>query len=153
MQRSALCRSRRELSNAYLLAKNGVDTAENEPIKIWTWFRRAVEKVEILTLSENTIQILKSWNLKCEPSKVLLVSYVEAACRRRQALRWLIPDSDCGVSLLRAFRTKLTLNRANAKTKISIYEWNSALLSGLYWRHEPLCWWQFVSWHSKWSLT
>ena len=31
MQRSALCRSRRELSNAYLLAKFGFDTAENEP--------------------------------------------------------------------------------------------------------------------------
>ena len=34
MQRSALCRSRRELSNEYLLAKIGVDTAENEPLKI-----------------------------------------------------------------------------------------------------------------------
>ena len=33
MQRSALCRSRRELSNAYLLAKVGFDTAENEPSK------------------------------------------------------------------------------------------------------------------------
>ena len=32
MQRSALCRSRRELSNAYyFLAKFGFDTAENEP--------------------------------------------------------------------------------------------------------------------------
>ena len=31
MQRSALCRSRRELSNEYLLAKFGFDTAENEP--------------------------------------------------------------------------------------------------------------------------
>ena len=31
VQRSALCRSRRELSNAYLLAKFGFDTAENEP--------------------------------------------------------------------------------------------------------------------------
>ena len=29
-----LCRSRRELSNAYLLAKIGVDTAENEPSKV-----------------------------------------------------------------------------------------------------------------------
>ena len=29
---SALCRSRRELSNEYLLAKIGFDTAENEPI-------------------------------------------------------------------------------------------------------------------------
>ena len=31
MQRSAVCRSRRELSNAYLLAKFCFDTAENEP--------------------------------------------------------------------------------------------------------------------------
>ena len=35
MQRSALCRSRRELSNEYLLAKIGVDTAENEPLEVW----------------------------------------------------------------------------------------------------------------------
>ena len=34
VQRSALCRSRRELSNEYLLAKIGVDTAENEPLKV-----------------------------------------------------------------------------------------------------------------------
>ena len=34
MQRSALCRSRRELSNEYLLAKFGFDTAENEPRKV-----------------------------------------------------------------------------------------------------------------------
>ena len=32
VRRSALCRSRRELSNEYLLAKFGFDTAENEPI-------------------------------------------------------------------------------------------------------------------------
>ena len=30
-----MCRSRRELSNAYLLAKIGVDTAENEPLEDW----------------------------------------------------------------------------------------------------------------------
>ena len=35
VQRSALCISRRELSNAYLLAKIGVDTAENEPLEVW----------------------------------------------------------------------------------------------------------------------
>ena len=34
MQRSALCRSRRELSNAYLPANIGVDTAENEPLEV-----------------------------------------------------------------------------------------------------------------------
>ena len=28
------CRSRQELSNEYLLAKLGVDTAENEPLKV-----------------------------------------------------------------------------------------------------------------------
>ena len=35
VQRSAFCRSRRELSNEYLLAKIGFDTAENEPLKVW----------------------------------------------------------------------------------------------------------------------
>ena len=35
MQRNALCKSRRELSNDYLLAKIGVDTAENEPLEVW----------------------------------------------------------------------------------------------------------------------
>ena len=34
VQRSALCRSRRELSNAYLLANFDFDTAENEPSKV-----------------------------------------------------------------------------------------------------------------------
>ena len=34
MQRCALCRSRREPSNAYLLAKFGFDTAENEPFQV-----------------------------------------------------------------------------------------------------------------------
>ena len=35
VQRSALCKSRRELSNEYLLANIGVDAAENEPRKVW----------------------------------------------------------------------------------------------------------------------
>ena len=34
VQRNALCRSRRELSNAYFLAKFGFDTAENEPFQV-----------------------------------------------------------------------------------------------------------------------
>ena len=34
MERSVLCRSRRELSHEYLLAKIGVDTAENGPLKV-----------------------------------------------------------------------------------------------------------------------
>ena len=35
MQRSALCRSRRDLSNAYFLAKFGLDTAENKPYQVY----------------------------------------------------------------------------------------------------------------------
>ena len=35
VQRSALCRSRRELSNKYLLDEIGVDTAENKPLEVW----------------------------------------------------------------------------------------------------------------------
>ena len=34
LQRSALCRSRRELSNEYVLSKFGFDAAENEPCKV-----------------------------------------------------------------------------------------------------------------------
>ena len=34
VQGGALCKSRRELSNEYLLAKIGLDTAENEPCKV-----------------------------------------------------------------------------------------------------------------------
>ena len=34
MRRSALCRSRREVSNAYLVAIIGFDTEENEPCKV-----------------------------------------------------------------------------------------------------------------------
>ena len=30
-----MCRSRRKLSNEYLLAKIGIDTAENEPLEVW----------------------------------------------------------------------------------------------------------------------
>ena len=32
---SKSCRSRQELSDEYLLANIGVDTAENEPLKVW----------------------------------------------------------------------------------------------------------------------
>ena len=40
MQRSAFCRSRRGLSNAYFLAKFGFDTAENELCKVLQTPRR-----------------------------------------------------------------------------------------------------------------
>ena len=45
VQRSALCSSRRELSNAYLLAKFGFDTAENEPSKVCPDLHNALARV------------------------------------------------------------------------------------------------------------
>ena len=47
MQRSALCRSRRELSNAYFLAKFGFDTAENEPSQVCPIGRPASASAEL----------------------------------------------------------------------------------------------------------
>ena len=43
------CRSRQELSNEYLLAKFGVDTAENEPLLVWR-----MNKLVISLLSDAT---------------------------------------------------------------------------------------------------
>ena len=63
MQRSALCRSRRELSNAYLLPKFRFDTAENEPANNL----------------QNYLQILRA----CSPaSHLMLLRRLEVAGRR-----------------------------------------------------------------------
>ena len=56
------CRSRQELSNEYLLAKIGVDTAENEPLKVWRKFCIWREICRV----KNPGQIPWNWNLKCE---------------------------------------------------------------------------------------
>ena len=45
MQRNALCRSRRELSNAYFLANFGLDRAENEPCQVCLTPRKAASIV------------------------------------------------------------------------------------------------------------
>ena len=50
------CRSRKEFSNEYSLAKIGVDTAENEALKVWREFGGV----------ENPAQNPTAWNLKCE---------------------------------------------------------------------------------------
>ena len=46
-------------SNEYVRAKIGIDTGENEPLKVCRSFRRAVGYLEIWTLSENHIRIQK----------------------------------------------------------------------------------------------
>ena len=48
---SALCRSRRELSNEYLLAKIGVDTAENEPLEVWLILLKFIQYYSIVSLA------------------------------------------------------------------------------------------------------
>ena len=48
-----MCRSRRELSNAYLLAKFGFDTAENEPPKVARGPRQPKRQIEWLAGVQN----------------------------------------------------------------------------------------------------
>ena len=75
-QRCVLCRSRRELSNGYLLAKIGIDTAENGPRKFGLPARR---------------RILGYWHTKPTPWKMnkqhcALLPIVEWANRAPQRL-------------------------------------------------------------------
>ena len=64
MQRSAFCRSRRELSNAYFLAKIGFDRAENEPCKVCPLFvyrsPRCFSRAEFTTLSLKDVEAVLS---------------------------------------------------------------------------------------------
>ena len=53
-----MCRSRRELSNEYLVAKIGVDTAENEPLEVWGKIQVIIRLPPSLPPRERTAQIL-----------------------------------------------------------------------------------------------
>ena len=77
MQRSALCRSRREHSNEYLLAKFGFDTAVNEPFQVCplSAYRsprfdnpRAVHKM--------AVEAEGNWLPKVAPKKVLQKCFI-----------------------------------------------------------------------------
>ena len=66
------CRYRQELSNEYLLAKIGVDTAENEPLKV----RRKIQSIFHSPLSWETHRTPSSWgtwtrtSTRCLPRSV-----------------------------------------------------------------------------------
>ena len=92
-----MCRSRRELSNAYLLAKIGVDTAENGFLEVW---------------GENSIQYsLHSliWIATCAPvaasadevlqAAAILMTDVASVCKAAKILGW--PNSQTGGSTFR----------------------------------------------------
>ena len=61
VQRSALCRFRRELANAYLafLTKFGFDTAENEPSKVWP---AAIEMMQYVQCSGRKVRLFASFH-------------------------------------------------------------------------------------------
>ena len=59
-----MCRSRRELSNEYLLAKVGVDTAENEPLEVWGKIQFIIHLPPSLRLSLSLSQERRLRNAK-----------------------------------------------------------------------------------------
>ena len=56
VRRSVLCRSRRELSNDYLLAKFGFDTEENEPSKVWSFSLKDTESYSDFSVKSQTLE-------------------------------------------------------------------------------------------------
>ena len=66
MQRSALCRSRRELSNEYLLAKFGFDAAENEPCKVCPLSAYGSPRSGLFDVLEDVLEPLFQALLKAE---------------------------------------------------------------------------------------
>jgi len=86
VQRSAFCRSRRELSNAYLLAKCGFDTAENQPCKVCPLSAYGSPRC-----SETSSSSRRRWGRrwrKCGPSR--RSAWTRSASRTRPSLSWKI---------------------------------------------------------------
>ena len=76
------CRSRQEASNEYLLAKIGVDTAENETLRVWKWFWRAVGNLDILDplrKSCSNSKILRS-EMRAQETRSSMASKVNRRC-------------------------------------------------------------------------
>ena len=82
-----MCRSRRELSNAYFLAKFGFDTEENEPCKVcplsgYSYYYRSPRFNEDMTLPPIRVGYLLNAFLACMRSVLGLVPPPVAAIRR-----------------------------------------------------------------------
>ena len=61
------CRSRQELSNEYLLAKIGVDTAENEPLKVWRKIQFIIHSPPYSSEVRRALCLAPSILLRCAP--------------------------------------------------------------------------------------
>ena len=83
VQRSALCRSRRELSNDYLLDEIGVDTAENELLQV---LFNIIQYYSIVSLVVN---------IHCSIRNCFADALIWFDARHRTTLDWLIqPRAD-----------------------------------------------------------
>ena len=82
-----MCRSRRELSNEYLLAKIGFDTAENQPCKVWplSVYRspRFAFKCSYAKIKGQSVDVLKD-PVRVD-SRVGYVSRLDLVSRRARA--------------------------------------------------------------------
>ena len=67
VQRSALCRSRRELSNAYFLAKFRFDAAENEPAKNLQKFAKFANSADPNSLTRYTRSLTTAEDREASP--------------------------------------------------------------------------------------
>ena len=77
-------RSRQELSNEYLLAKIGVDTAENEPLKVHLIFKLwnlmfTEPPRPIIRDNDESVRTSATWRMK---------SNFSCACIREQKFQW-----------------------------------------------------------------
>ena len=94
-----MCRSRRDLSNAYLLAKFGFDTAENEPSKVATdagqEFLKAVSAVEVQNFASSPADDPQKTNFKLIGEAVGLRQGVNQALEHRvkDAIPQLVAES------------------------------------------------------------
>ena len=95
VQRSAFCRPRRELSNAYVLANFGFDTAENEPCKVLPALR--VQIPQVLQLRAASVLQLALYLLppnEPETAQVSLRSYTAGTERAASVkIKWKIKCS------------------------------------------------------------
>ena len=133
MQRSAFCRSRRELSNEYLLANVGFDTAENEPFKVRqldSWVRPNIGAEWLSPPPRGTARVISRTPALTAPlnfhtvhtrhfsiSTILAVS-TSTYRRKKRKTRWNItsPQSCRRTILFRKYRASASLVHIQIET-------------------------------------